>query len=568
MKQNNFTKKNIRFYVSVVCTVIDGMMAGANFMLLHAAMQGLWDGSLDMSNILRLTGILCGIFVLRLLIYGAGYTQGQIGGAYVSKKIRLLLGEKMKRIPLSQFIKGQTGEYINVTTSDVNSYQTILTHKTGDLIKNFTLSLMLIGFVSTIHLTAGLVLLFSDLMLIPALALSFAAVKKYGNEKNAICAQNVSSIVEYIAGIQTLRAYGIAGAKNETVTTDMKAFSDISYIYEKKVIPIGSLQGMLTWCCMPLAIWLCGQSWVAGMLSPVSFLMICLLALLLVKLSASIFIDLTSYKNLAISKQRIKQIIDEKEGTSTEHNFKPSNHAIAFENIQFEYIPNEPVLKNASFSIMDGSFTAIVGDSGSGKSTILNLLSKYYEPQAGSIRIGGQAIGVVSAEQVLAHISMVDQDVFLFNDSIRDNIRYACPTATDDDVIKACKLANCDEFIRKMPQGYDTLVGENGNRLSGGERQRISIARAILKNSPILLLDEATASLDIENELAVKEAILNLLKQKKTVVMIAHSLSVIQNADNIFVISDGQIIEQGTHSSLLEKQGKYFYMWQAEGQLL
>lgn len=568
MTPNSFTKKNTRFYFSIVCTVVDGMMSGANFMLLYAAMQGLWEGNIDMPNILRLTVILAGIFALRLLIYGAGYTQGQVGGAAVSKRIRLILGEKMKRIPLSRFTKGQTGDYINVATSDVNSYQTILTHKIGDLIKNIVLSLMLIGFVSTIYLPVGLVLLCADLMLIPALALSFRAVKKYGNEKNAICAQNVSSIVEYITGIQTLRAYGMAGTKNETATANMKAFSDISYVYEKKVIPIGALQGILTWCCMPLVIWLCINPWIAGTLCPVSYLMICLLALFLPKVASSIFVDLTSYKNLAISKHRIEQIMDEKEEALTEQVFRPDNYDIAFENIEFAYILNESVLQDISFSIAEGSFTAIVGNSGSGKSTILNLLSKHYEPQTGTIRIGRQIIKDVPAVQILEHISMVDQDVFLFNDSIWDNIRYACPTATSDEVFMACKLAHCDDFIRRMPQGYDTIAGENGNRLSGGERQRISIARAILKNSPILLLDEATASLDIENELAVKKAILNLLKQKKTVIMIAHTLSVIKNADHILVVSGGRIIEKGTHDHLLKKRGKYFDMWQAERQLL
>ena len=183
----------------------------------------------------------------------------------------------------------------------------------------------------------------------------------------------------------------------------------------------------------------------------------------------------------------------------------------------------EPVLKKASFTIPQQSLSAIVGDSGSGKSTILNLICKYYTPQNGSITIGGRNIDIASSEQVLSYISLVDQDVFLFNDTVYNNIRYAKKNATDEEIQRACRLANCDLFIRSMENGYNTVIGENGSKLSGGERQRLSIARAILKDSPIILLDEATASLDIENELLVKQAVSNLLKADKTVVMIAHT---------------------------------------------
>ena len=564
MEQYKPFQKNRNFYLGVGCTILEGLLSGCNFMILYLVRQMMLQKKFLLQPLLAITGLLAGIFLLRLLIYGFGYTQGQIGGAAVSKQIRLCLGEKIKKIPLSRFTQGQTGQYINTITSDVTNYEKILTHKVGDLAKNISLSLMLTVFVSTIWLPGGIIFLATDFLLIPAIWFSFRAVKKYGNRKNQISAENVSSIVEYVTGIQTFRAYGIGGTKNEAVTKAMKDFSDISYIYEANTIPPGSVLGALAWCSCPVIMLAASNPLLSGSMDLVTYLMLCMMPLFLAKLETTIYVDLTSYKNLTISKRQIVKIFNESEECGATEPFVSQNYDIEFQDIDFSYVPGEPVLEHISLHIPDQKLTAIVGDSGSGKSTILNLIAKYYEANGGTISIGGKPINHVAAERVLEQISMVDQDVFLFDDTIRENIRHARPNATDKEIEAACREANCDGFIRKMEKGYDTPTGENGNLLSGGERQRISIARAILKNSPILLLDEATASLDIENELAVKQAIANLLKEKKTVVMIAHTLSIVKNADQILVMGDGRIAESGTHEELLAKGGKYAAMWNAE----
>lgn len=567
MEQYKPFQKNRNFYLGVGCTILEGLLSGCNFMILYLVMQMMLQKKFLLQPLLAITGLLAGIFLLRLLIYGFGYTQGQIGGAAVSKQIRLCLGEKIKKIPLSRFTQGQTGQYINTITSDVTNYEKILTHKVGDLAKNISLSLMLTVFVSTIWLPGGIIFLATDFLLIPAIWFSFRAVKKYGNRKNQISAENVSSIVEYVTGIQTFRAYGIGGTKNEAVTKAMKDFSDISYIYEANTIPPGSVLGALAWCSCPVIMLAASNPLLSGSMDLVTYLMLCMMPLFLAKLETTIYVDLTSYKNLTISKRQIVKIFNESEECGTTEPFVSQNYDIEFQDIDFSYVPGEPVLEHISLHVPNQKLTAIVGDSGSGKSTILNLIAKYYEPTSGTIAIGDKSINQVAAERVLEQISMVDQDVFLFNDTIRENIRHARPDATDEEIEAACREANCDDFIRKMEKGYDTPTGENGNLLSGGERQRLSIARAILKNSPILLLDEATASLDIENELAVKQAIVNLLKAKKTVVMIAHTLSIVKNADQILVVSGGKIAESGTHEELLAKKGKYAAMWNAEQKL-
>ena len=563
----NPMRKNKHFYVGIVLTIIEGLLAGSTFFPLYAVMKMLWNRTANLPDLFQLTLFLGIIFALRLAIYGVGYTCSQIGGAAVSKQVRLFLGDKMKKIPLFRFTRGQTGQYINIVTSGVNSYEKILTHTIGDLVKNIALSVMLVVFVGSLWLPGGIILFCIELLLAPFLWLAFRGVGKYGTEKNSVCAECVSSIVEYVSGIQTFRAYGIGGTKNKTVTSAMKQFSDISYSYEAHMIPINAVQCFCLWVSVPLMMWAASGPMLSGALDPIAYLLICILPMFLAKLADMISRNLTGYKNLMISKKKILEIIDEMEETGSMEPFITPAHEITFQGVDFAYMPGKFILKDASLTMEDKRLTAIVGDSGSGKSTILNLIAKYYEANSGTISIGGRPISNVAAERVLEQISMVDQDVFLFNDTIRSNIRYARPDATDAEIEAACREANCDDFIRTMEKGYDTPTGENGNMLSGGERQRISIARAILKNSPILLLDEATASLDIENELAVKQAIVNLLKNKKTVVMIAHTLSIVKHADRILVVGDGRITEAGTHEELLAKDGKYAAMWRAEKQL-
>ena len=564
MTDKKLFHKNPRFYSGIILTILEGVLSGSNYIVIYLVLKMLYERVTDMKSIFSISCIVGIIFVIRLVIYSIGFTQSQIGGAEVSKNIRLGLGDKLRRIPLSGFTQKREGQYINIMTADVNSYEQILTHKLASLIKNGVLSVIVIAFVCVLYFPAAVILMVSLFLLIPEMWLSFRIVKKYGMEKNSVTAEAVGQIVEYIDGIQTLRSYGMAGAKNRNTTETLRKFSTVSYQYEAHGIPVNFAFNIVNWLTVPLIMWIGYIPWQSGSVSTITFLFLCMLPMVLAKLTASISVDMFSYRNLLISKTNIQNVLTENEESKSTDVFSPKEYDISFHDVSFSYVQGEPVLNNISFSIPDRGLTAIVGDSGSGKSTILNLIAKYYEPKRGEIDIGGQSIRYVNAEDVLALISMVDQDTFLFNDTVRENIRYAKPSSTDEEIENACKKANCDAFIRKMEKGYDTHIGENGNLLSGGERQRLSIARAILKDSPILLLDEATSSLDIENEFAVKQAISNLLQENKTVVMIAHTLSIIKNANQILVVADGKVVESGTHEKLLALGGKYTAMWNAE----
>ena len=258
--------------------------------------------------------------------------------------------------------------------------------------------------------------------------------------------------------------------------------------------------------------------------------------------------------------ERVFGIIDRKNQIQSNENapkIKIKNSKINFDNVSFKYLTsNDNAVRNLSFSAEGGKITALVGHSGAGKSTIINLIPRFYQPQKGEIFIDEQNIKDVSLNSLRNKIAIVSQDTILFDDSIENNVKFAKTDATDEEIKNACKLAAAEDFINDLPEKYKTLIGENGVRLSGGEKQRLSIARAILKNSPIILLDEATSSLDVESEEKVQNAIFNLTKNKTTIV-IAHRLSTIKKADHIIVIEKGNIVERGTHEELLKNSSVY-----------
>lgn len=260
-----------------------------------------------------------------------------------------------------------------------------------------------------------------------------------------------------------------------------------------------------------------------------------------------------------VAAPRMKALYDEVAATGSE-DFSPQGHDVTFEDVTFSYGEgDEPVVSNVSFVAKEGDVTALVGPSGSGKSTLTKLAARFWDADGGRVLVGGVDASTIDPETLLKDYSVVFQDVLLFDDTVMGNIRLGRRDATDEEVLAAAKAAMCDDFVHKLPQGYDTMIGENGSKLSGGERQRISIARALLKNSPIVLLDEATASLDVENESQVQEALSNLLAGK-TVIVIAHRMRTVMNADKIVVLDEGRVVEQGAPAELLEQNGLFSRM--------
>lgn len=566
MKQSAF-KLGRKMKLSLVGMVLEGFFSCSIFLVLFAILELVFGTGVTLSRLLLLTVAVAAIFALRMLFYTSAYVGSQIGGSEVSRNVRVSIGDKLKRIPMSLFTKNRTGFYINAATSEVADYEQILTHKIASIVQ-FSLLLVMVGvYACTMHLACGLCILCSTLLIIPAVLISIRIVNIYGKRKNLARELNVSAITEYLTGSQTLRSYGLVGTKNAAVTDAMREYSNVSYLYEKATLPGGFIFNYCSYIAMAAVLIIAVNAYLAASITAPQLVMLAMLPTLTAAVNMTLFINMVAFRNLKLSKDKLAGILAEQEEQPEDCSFRPNGTEISFRDVSFSYVEGEPVLRHADFTIPAGKFTALVGDSGSGKSTILNLISKYYDVQEGDVTIGGCSVKTVPAEQVLSGISLVDQDVFLFNDTVRSNIRYARPDATDAEVENACRLANCEGFILNMEKGYDTEIGENGNCLSGGERQRLSIARAILRDAPIVLLDEATASLDIENELLVKQAVAQLMKEDKTIIMIAHTLPIIKNADCIMVVDGGKIAEQGTHNELVAKGGKYAAMWTATGML-
>ena len=453
-----------------------------------------------------------------------------------------------------------SGKYISNVMFDTKHVQNVVSTGILNLMKD---SFSVIALVSLMFYQNWKLALFAILMMPLAAGLAKSLGKRIGKAttKAGESSGNLASfLTEIFKGSKMIRIYQKENKENE------KARQVINDLVEKN-IKIGGVMIRAT----PIMEILIGfmiagfivisgrliSSGELGVNNFFSFLAAMMLAYQPIRSLATI--NMSAFQGAAAFK-RISKIIDKKidiQENADNPQLNLKNSEIKFSNVGFKYeTTHEKAIKNISFSIKGNTMAAFVGHSGAGKSTIINLLPRFYDPQEGKIEVDDQNIKNVSLKSLRKNLSMVSQDVILFDDTVKNNIAYAKDNASQAEIEKACKYAAADEFIKKLPQGYDTLIGENGVRLSGGQKQRISIARAILKESPIILLDEATSSLDADSEEIVQNAILNLTKNKTTLV-IAHRLSTIHNADKIFVLKNGKIQNSGDHDYLIKNCHEY-----------
>ncbi len=489
---------------------------------------------------------------------------------YIARSILISVGAEIRKIIQKQLFKSivssdletmdkkHSGKYTAHLTTDVSMIETLVTDTILLMTKD---TLTLIGLLSVMFYQNWKLALFA-LIMIP---LASVAAKSLGKRMGKISTQTMETygnvttfLLEIFKNHKIIKIFQRENHENQRADNYFEEFKNRTVKIAKVMIRTAPIMETLTGLMIGGLIYFAGSLVMDDQLSInnfFSFLAAMMLAYQPVRSLATLNIGIQQGISAA---RRILPIIDsELKDKNYRNNIKITNGSIVFENISFKYSNKDlDILKNINLKIEGGKFTALVGHSGAGKTTIMNLIPRFYEPSKGEIKIDDQLIKNFSFDSIRKNISLVSQDTSLFDDTIKNNIKYSDLDASDEEIIQASKLSYCDEFISKMPDGYETIIGENGVRLSGGEKQRLSIARAMLKKSKIILLDEATSSLDSETESKIQKAI-NTLTEGKTTLVIAHRLSTVINSNRIYVIDDGKVIANGNHYELLKNSELY-----------
>ncbi len=557
-------------YLGIALRTAERLLECVPFVLCYVWLAGRWPDAVVRSPMLdwaphwqlALGGLLPAVLLQWLCAYW-GQRLTFFAGYQIMAAYRRRLLDHVHRLPIGVLQQQRGGELAEQLTDDVKKVEAIFTHLIPD-IASALLAVSLIWLaLAAVDLPLTLAL---SCALLPAwglLQFSKRFFVRSGQEKQRVQAYTSGVLIEFVLGLRTLRLFDRTAQwlsrlnqqfeRLRTLSLGVEAWGGGSVMAYRLVLEAG-LPGLLL-----------GMAWLTTQpdSSPAPhWLLFLLLAHKLLQPLLEVAETLTVLRYAAQCEQRLENLLTAPAMPEPEQPQRPTGLDIRFEQVSLAY-EQEKVLHDISFTVPQGTLTALVGPSGSGKTSILNLLARFYDPSQGKVLLGGVDLRELGSEQLYQSLGMVFQQVQLHQGSIRDNIALSTTPVSDEAVQQACRDAWCDDFIRRLPAGYETQIGEGGMRLSGGERQRLSIARTLLKDAPVLLLDEATASVDPISQAEIQQA-LSRLAQGRTVVMIAHRLSTVTHADQILVLDQGRIIGQGTHSALLSNCPLYQRLWHAQ----
>ena len=484
-------------------------------------------------------------------------------GFDIVQKIRELMIIKLKKFSLSFYTNERLGEINTILHKDVDNMSLVVGHMWSRMFGEFLVAFVVFFGLIMFNIKLALVMVISIPIALGFLYFTIKKSKKIENKNNSALLDMVSLFVEYVRGILVLKSFSNNKSLDKKLTEKIEKFGETSKITSKfKAKQLAIFAFLLDIGYFVLLIF--GTIFVLkGELNIFSFIIFSIVSKEFYKPFASMETHYMYYISAVDSYERLGKILYANTIPDRSNGLSPKKNNISFENIFFYYEKDNFKIEDLSFDIKENSITALVGESGSGKTTITNLLLRFYDVNQGSIKLGNIDIRDIPYDELLNRISIVMQNVQLFNNTIEENLRVGKKDANKEEIIEACKKSKIHDFIMSLPEQYETHIGENGGLLSGGQRQRISIARAFLKNAPILILDEMTSNVDPINESLIQEAITELAKDR-TVLVIAHHLKTIQHADQILVFQKGKLLEKGKHQELLQKKGYYKKLWQAQ----
>ena len=552
----NFAEKeqsNIRksIIVGFLCAAFNAMQMGGVYYVLVK----IFDETLSVKDIAIVLGILLVSLVGKIITQYVSQLEQTHAGYFMAADKRIRIGNKLKKVPMGFFSEFSLGKITTMSITTLSQIEMqvpmLLVLVLGGLLNTFVFALALFY----LHIMVGITAVLGILAFF--MVTYFMEKKSRENASEIGIAQThlTKQVLETVQGMQVIKSYNLGGKNNKELSNAFEENCNITMKLEKTMTPYIALQRIVLGISIAAIIILSAKYYMEGNMILADAIMSMIAGFIIfegIKAAGSSMAILRIAENSIDSLKYLEQIPEIKEGQET----SPIRHPnIEFKDVSFAY-DEKTILDHISCEMKKNTITAIVGPSGSGKTTFCNLIARFWDVNTGEILIGGKNIKEYTLPHLMSHIAMVFQSVYLFEDTIENNIKFGVSSATREEVIEAAKKAMCHDFIEALPNGYDTLIGEGGATLSGGEKQRISIARAMLKDAPIVIFDEATANIDPENEDKLKAAIEELTKNK-TIIMIAHRLSTIRNADQILVLNNGKIEQRGNHEGLMKQGGLY-----------
>lgn len=556
-----------RIRASYITSFVKGIMMRVPMVLCFLAISLFMQGSMSKRYaIYLLIGVIVSV-ILEAVFEHITNVLESAAGYMVFADMRMKLGDHLRKLPMGFFTEGNIGKISSVLSTDMVFIEENCMAVLAELMTFMISQGLMIVMMFFMSWKIGLLTLIVTLIFVVVGNLMMKTTMDHSEKKQEYSEHLTDAVLDFVEGIGIIKSYNLLGERSKSLTDNFKKSCDESIAFEIDYGPwaraLYITYGIGTSAVLGLGYMLYNR----GEIRP--DYMVGLIIFLF-----DVFVSMKAYygqiARLTVTSaclDRIEEVFNAKEledkgrtelSKNEKENVRAAVPEIEYQGVTFGYTDKD-VLKDVSFSVDQGKMTALVGPSGGGKSTIANLLARFWDIKTGSIKVRGRDIRDISLGSLMDNISMVFQRVYLFQDTVANNISIGRPDATREEIIEAAKKARCYDFIMNLPEGFDTVIGEGGASLSGGEQQRISIARCILKDSPIVILDEATSSIDADNERAIQEAISELCKDK-TLLVIAHRLKTIKDADQILVISDGEIRERGTHEELLSIEGQYSRM--------